>query len=106
MLFGRRKKQEPAAAPANIPPELLAAHLRYAQENMAAMSARGLQGIPLRGKPRFGAQNTVSLRNCPACGVAVQFQAKFCHACGKPIPEADLSAPPGAVGGSGEKPRT
>ena len=99
-MFRRRKKNEPEQATAGPSAERMAAQMRYVQQNMEAMAAMGVQGIPIRGN--FGVKDTafVSRRNCPSCGAAIQFQAKFCHACGKPVPPPSDSVPtpPAPVG--------
>lgn len=98
MLFGRKKKQELQQPTPQPSPEQVAAMMRYAQQNMDAMAAMGVQGMPIRG--RFGVKDTayVSRRNCPACGRTLQFQAKLCPACGKPVPPPSVAVPPESSG--------
>lgn len=90
-LFGRRKKADQQTPTPNPAQGISEAHMEYIQKNLEFMKANGLQGIPIRG--RLGHKDTdfVSRSNCPACGEAIPFRAKFCQSCGKAIPPVSSS---------------
>jgi hypothetical protein len=85
-----------SASGGEIPSDMLAAHLQYAQQNLAAMSAA------------TAAQNApVGSRFCPECGKANGADAKFCQGCGRTMPPptpppttVSPAAPPPSSGGS------